>query len=70
EFIDGRGDRVEIVVDGRRRFPSRVGEKFSDVKPGELLVYSNSSGFLEIAVNRGSAEKVLGKPSSICIEIT
>ncbi len=70
EFIDDRGDRVEIVVDGKRRFTGKVGEKFSDVKPGELLVYSNSSGFLEIAVNRGSAEKVLGKPSSICIEIT
>ena len=70
EFIGDRGDRVEIVVDGKRRFTGGVGEKFSDVKPGELLVYSNSSGFLEIAVNRGSAEKVLGKPSTVCIEVT
>ena len=70
EFLGGRGDHVEIVVNGKRRFTGRVGEKFSDVNPGELLVYSNSSGFLEIAVNRGSAEEILGNPSSICIEVT
>jgi S-adenosylmethionine hydrolase len=70
EFIGVNRNRVKIFVDGNRMFNGKVGEKFSDVEPGEILVYSNSSGFLEIAVNKGSAEKVIGKPSSVCLEVT
>jgi S-adenosylmethionine hydrolase len=32
---------------------------FSDVLPGELLIHPESSGFLEIAVNQGSAKEML-----------
>ncbi|MEM1873578.1 MAG: SAM-dependent chlorinase/fluorinase [Acidilobaceae archaeon] len=41
-------------------FPAEVGRTFSDVSPGHLVVYENSSGFVEIAVNQGSACKKLG----------
>ncbi len=37
-----------------------VGRKFSDVNPGDLVLYVNSFGFLELAVNLGSAAKKLG----------
>ncbi len=37
-----------------------VGRKFSDVRPGQLVVYVNSFGHVEIAVNQGSAAKKLG----------
>ncbi|HEC90754.1 MAG TPA: hypothetical protein ENI55_03710 [Alphaproteobacteria bacterium] len=33
---------------------------FSDVPPGEIIWYENSNGLAEIAVNRGSARKILG----------
>ncbi len=36
-----------------------VGRKFSDVNPGDLVLYVNSFGFLELAVNLGSASKKL-----------
>lgn len=41
-------------------FPVRVGRTFSDVSPGHLVVYENSSGFVEVAVNQGNACKKLG----------
>ena len=41
-------------------FRATVGRKFSDVSPGELILYVNSFGFLEIAANMASAAKVLG----------
>lgn len=54
------GDRVlvcneesKICVNGR------ISRTFQDVKIGEVLVYINSFGFLEIAVNQGSASKKL-----------
>jgi len=41
-------------------YRATVGRKFSDVTPGELVLYINSFGFLEIAANLGSAARVLG----------
>ncbi|MEM0340049.1 MAG: SAM-dependent chlorinase/fluorinase [Acidilobaceae archaeon] len=41
-------------------FRAEVGRTFSDVAPGHLVVYENSSGFVEVAVNQGSACKKLG----------
>ena len=39
---------------------SGVHQTYSDVPSGSLLALWNSSGFLEIAVNQGSAENMLG----------
>ena len=41
-------------------FQAHIGRKFSDVPPGELVLYVNSFGFLEIAANLDSAAKKLG----------
>ncbi|MEE8394154.1 MAG: SAM-dependent chlorinase/fluorinase [Rhodospirillales bacterium] len=35
-------------------------ETFSDVSPGQAFCYENSNGLLEIAVNQGRADSVLG----------
>ncbi len=40
-------------------FPVKVGRKFEDVQAGELILYVNSFGFSEIAVNQGNASKKL-----------
>lgn len=50
-------DAATVVVAGRRL--SRA-DRFSAVGPGEAFWYANSVGLVEIAVNCGSAETVLG----------
>ncbi len=41
-------------------FQALVGRKFSDVSPGDLVIYVNSFGFIEIAANLDSAARRLG----------
>lgn len=50
------GARVALA-DGRRLGSART---FSEVPPGEAFWYENANGLLEIAVNRGRADAVLG----------
>ncbi|ABU82127.1 SAM hydrolase/SAM-dependent halogenase family protein [Ignicoccus hospitalis] len=46
-----------VRVNGR---PARFVRTFSEVKPGELAVYINSFGYLEVAQYMGDASKSLG----------
>ena len=41
-------------------FQAIIGRKFSDVSPGDLILYVNSFGFIEIAANLDSAARRLG----------
>ena len=49
-IVRGPGGTLEAIV----------GKTFSDAPPGAGIVYINSFGFLEVAVNRGSAASRLG----------
>jgi hypothetical protein len=44
-------------------------ETFSDVPPGQAFWYENANGLLEIAVNMGRADLVLGIEPACPIEI-
>ncbi len=61
------GERVTIR--NRTEFKAVVGRTFSDVNVGEMVVYKNSFGFVEIAVNQGSAKEVLGVNEEEVVEI-
>jgi hypothetical protein len=50
--------RIAVTAGGRRI--EKLGRTFSDVKPGELIAYVGSSGYLEIAMREGNAARVLG----------
>ncbi len=55
------GDAIEVelqTIRGVFRVP--IGVTFSSVPPGELVMYENSFGYVEVAVNRGSAVEALG----------
>ena len=39
---------------------ARLGHTFADVPPGELLAYADARGTLALAVNGGSAARLLG----------
>lgn len=49
---------------------SRLGSTFSACSPGELFVVVGSSGYLEVAVNQGSAAKTLGVTGGSPVELT
>lgn len=51
------GDVSSIHVAGT---PVRRARTFSDVAPGEPMFYVNANGLVEIAVNQGRADEVLG----------
>ncbi|MDX6698910.1 MAG: hypothetical protein QOE65_2307 [Solirubrobacteraceae bacterium] len=61
--LDGSGIRLgrplEVEV-GERRFTAWYAVTFADVRPGEILVYEDAYRTLAVAVNRGSAARMLG----------
>jgi S-adenosylmethionine hydrolase len=63
EDLDGSGIRlgrpVELEVGGRR-YTAWYAVTFADVRPGELLDYEDAYRMLAVAVNRGSAARLLG----------
>lgn len=56
--LDAPADKVQTRV--KRRKVRGVSTTYSDRKEGELLALIGSSGYLEVAVNRGSAAELLG----------
>jgi S-adenosyl-L-methionine hydrolase (adenosine-forming) len=61
--LDGHGlpagARVEIAAGDGRYFAVRA-TTFADVRPGEMVLYDDSSGWASLAVNRGSLAEVCG----------
>jgi S-adenosylmethionine hydrolase len=45
---------IEVLV-GKKRMPARVVRTYSDGRPGELLVLSSSSSFVELSMTKGRA---------------
>jgi hypothetical protein len=56
---DHFGDR-KVSVNSNVGLASGISKNYSDVEEGEIVCLYNSSGFLEIAINRAQAEKLLG----------
>lgn len=62
-------DRLKqsIFVGGK---PIQSGRTFSSVKKGTPLIYENSNGLIEIAVNQGRADELLGLSIGSPISVT
>lgn len=52
------GEDVEVEVAGRR-YSALAARTFADVRPGGMIVYEDSAGSVALAVNRGSAARLL-----------
>lgn len=52
------GDHIELDI-AARRYSAVIGRTFGDVHPGQMLVYEDSSRSVALAVNRGSAARLL-----------
>lgn len=50
-------EKLSIVVSGREI--KKINKSYSDVEDGELIAIFGSSGYLEIAVNKNSAKRLL-----------
>lgn len=64
----GVGDEVYVHASGAT-VKSKILEVFSKGMPGELVLYENSLQLAELAVNMGSAEKLLSVSDGDMIEI-
>ena len=42
-----------------------ISQTYSDVEEGEAVCFFNSSGWLEIAINKGKAENLLGLKTDV-----
>lgn len=52
------GEDVEVEIAGRR-YSAVAARTFTDVRPGGMIVYEDSAGSVALAVNRGSAARLL-----------
>jgi S-adenosylmethionine hydrolase len=52
------GSQVDVEV-AARRYSALVARTFADVRPGEMILYEDASRSLALAVNRGSAARLL-----------
>jgi hypothetical protein len=55
---DSAAQELGDIVIGGRSIPR--GETFSDISEGMPFIYENSNGLLEVAVNQGRADRLLG----------
>ena len=68
DFEDVRSRPFELNVGLQQT--SRMASTFSESAPGELFAVVGSSGYIEVAVNQGSAAKMLGVASGSPVELT
>lgn len=61
----------KYAISCRTHFIGGLSRSYNEVQPGELVALVNSSGLLEIAINQGSASKLLGmeRKSPVIVEL-
>lgn len=67
----GQGKKVRITHEHKRSFSlnALVDKDFSHKPKGELLLYKNSFGYAELAVNQGSAKKLINAEINDSIKV-
>ncbi|KAF0201395.1 MAG: hypothetical protein FD170_2712 [Bacteroidetes bacterium] len=61
EFEDtGMKRKFAINIKGRKHQPNQLRSAYSDVPDGEIALLPSTTGYLEIAINRGNAASLLG----------
>ncbi len=60
DFEEQRKGRSFSIVFKRDETIEKISETYADVAEGEKLAHFNSSGYLEIAINKGNAAGLFG----------
>jgi hypothetical protein len=64
----GKGRAFDIYVKGRPEKIKSVQNAYGEVAEGEIVVLNSTTGFIEVAVNKGHAASLLGfKPDHVVI---
>ena len=63
-----RGDRYTIVMGSTE--VDQIRSSYASVQSGQVVAIFGSSGFLELAINRGSAAHILNGKRGDCVHIT
>lgn len=58
-----------ILKNGKKKYPLTYEKTYFDVRKGEGLFHSDSSGYIEIAVNKGNARETFGIGQGDLVEI-
>lgn len=70
EFVEyGKGRAFEVQFGNKAYNISQIVKNYNDVPPSERLALFGANGYLEIAVNQGSAAKLLGMKMSEIVRI-
>jgi len=65
----GKGRDFEILVQSNHYRVNRLNKTYSETSVGELLALFNTSGLLEIAINRGTAAQLLNLDTNSTIRV-
>jgi len=60
EYVKEFLDNDALFKIGQNQYETTFCRTYFDVRPGQLLIHIDSSGFIEIAINEGNAQKMLG----------
>jgi S-adenosyl-L-methionine hydrolase (adenosine-forming) len=61
EFTEiGKNRRFTLIIKGKPHPVSAVRDAYGEVPEGEIAVLFSTTGFLEIAINKGNAASLLG----------
>ena len=62
-------DSGQVLIEAGGKTIRQISRTFADVAVGELVAYFGSSGLLEVAVNGGSAARVLRRPHTVTLTV-
>lgn len=68
EFPQLAGGKFTLAI-GTQRITELV-RSYAEAKPGELVIIAGSGGYLEVAINQGSAAGVIGCAAGQLVELT
>ncbi len=68
-FVEEFLDYDALLKIGQNQYETTFCRTYFDVRPGQLLIHTDSSGFVEIAINEGNAQKMIGAKEGELLEI-
>ncbi|MFO7881383.1 MAG: SAM-dependent chlorinase/fluorinase [Kosmotogaceae bacterium] len=69
KYVEEFLDYDALLKIGQNQYETTFCRTYFDVRPGQLLIHTDSSGFIEIAINEGDAQKMLGAKQGELLEI-
>lgn len=69
QLMEGCLGKGQVLIEAGGNTIRQISRTFADAAVGELVAYFGSSGLLEVAVNGGSAARVLSRPRTVTLTV-